>query len=30
MPKKHISLIGVNHKSTPLEVSEKIALLGVL
>jgi glutamyl-tRNA reductase len=28
MPKKHISLIGVNHKSTPLEVREKIALIG--
>ncbi len=26
MVKKHISLIGVNHKSTPLEVREKIAL----
>jgi glutamyl-tRNA reductase len=28
MSKKHISLIGVNHKSTPLEVREKIALTG--
>jgi len=28
MAKKHISLIGVNHKSTPLEVREKIALTG--
>jgi glutamyl-tRNA reductase len=28
MVKKHISLIGVNHKSTPLEVREKIALTG--
>ena len=26
MSKKHISLIGVNHKSTPLEVREKVAL----
>ena len=26
MSNKHISLIGVNHKSTPLEVREKIAL----
>lgn len=28
MSKKHISLIGVNHKSTPLEVREKVALTG--
>ena len=28
MSNKHISLIGVNHKSTPLEVREKIALTG--
>jgi len=28
MSKKHISLIGVNHKSTPLEIREKVALTG--
>ncbi|MEJ2057689.1 MAG: glutamyl-tRNA reductase [Desulfofustis sp.] len=28
MVKKHISLIGVNHKTTPLEVREKVALTG--
>lgn len=28
MSAKHISLIGVNHKSTPLEVREKISLTG--
>ena len=28
MAAKHISLIGVNHKSTPLEVREKISLPG--
>ena len=28
MSAKHISLIGVNHKSTPLEVREKISLIG--
>jgi len=28
MAAKHISLIGVNHKSTPLEVREKISLTG--
>ena len=28
MSKKYISLVGVNHKSTPLEVREKIALTG--
>ncbi len=28
MARKHISLIGVNHKSTPLEIREKVALTG--
>lgn len=28
MSHKHISLLGVNHKSTPLEIREKLALTG--